>query len=282
MSFLCFSSSKNVSSTRCMQSFTETFIIFQSANDRSHHLSAFLWFTLYFSTSTLVSIIISFDSLFLLTVSSLLRSVYQEECKRMKYIYSLLHCRTQFKCWNNLIIDFDINHCMILFTSESSISSSYASVVIKIRELMHWFKNILNWISTLFLFLMIISEKKNAIQLNEIWEYLRSFIQAHINAQVFLMNMMKFIKIIIFKIFSKLLTCSDRTNWKSSILFIKCFRLLICMYIFNWFNVILTIVVSTAKLHWFFIIINVLRFNVVNVLKKEISSESYVQSMLKL
>ena len=118
----------------------------------------------------------------------------------------------------------------------------------------------------------------NVTQFLKSWEYDSWFIRWHINAQTLLMIFMKFMKIMILKMFNESFAYTNKTCCRSSILIANIWSELIWIYISEWFNAVLIILISELKLHQSFTMINVFALTVAKTLRKESFTDSLAWS----
>ncbi len=97
-----------------------------------------------------------------------------------------------------------------------------------------------------------------------------------------LMIFMKFMKIMILRIFNESFTCTDKICCRSSILIVNIWSELIWIYISEWFNAVLMILIFELKSHWFFTMISVLTSTVAKTFKRESLANSFIWSTSRL
>ncbi len=78
--------------------------------------------------------------------------------------------------------------------------------------------------------------------------------------------------------FNELFTCADKTCCRSSILIADIWSKLIWIYISEWFNAVLMILISELKSHWSFTMISVFALTVAKTLRRESFADSLAWS----
>ena len=183
--------------------------------------------------------------------------------------------------WYTFCIDEGSSHWTTRVTSRLSTPSPYASVAIRIRGDLYLFEGNPNWVASLCLSRVAISEKNRATQSIALAGYDSYFIQIRINTQALLMSLIESIKITVFGISKGLSACTGNRYWRSSILFTGIRMLLLWIYISRRSSEVLMVVVLVLKPQRSLIISRVFVSNVAEAPKRGIPSGSRTQSTPK-